>query len=524
MFRFILVAALVCVFGAVAHAMDPIWQGSAFDANTLVGKSAPSGSAPTLSPGGQNADANVDITINGLGTGGVNTTSAAGFKSNGSTVLKMFGTGTDAGACTALCDTLVGTGAGAALDSRDKMDTFVGWFAGGQMNTGASSGESTCFGYKACFAIISGSFNTALGLNALGTNSHAPSGLAVHDIAIGTDSFRQAYDANQYNVGIGVDTFINSGDTNSIGIGDGALAGSSTVQTTGVYNVAIGVNAMDGNSAGGVGGSETSSSHNVAVGAQAMRAITSAGNNVAVGFQAGLALTVGSSNVFVGQGAGKAQTGNGNNTYIGNGAGQAATTETFGLSIGFNVGSTNARTGSHNVLIGTDSSVDTPTAGSTNGSNNVNIANVLVGSGSNATNPAMCGIMMECVLGVLRGANFNVTTDQAIPILPLTASVIGHMSSATKYIVTRAYATNCSAAASTAVGGIYDATSKGGNALVAATQAYTPCASASTMQSLTLAAIAGTTVESGANLYLSLTTPQGSALTGDVYIMGYPIN
>ena len=41
---------------------------------------------------------------------------------------------------------------------------------------------------------------------------------------------------------------------------------------------------------------------------------------------------------------------------------------------------------------------------------------------ANNNNPTVCAIGMHCVLGVLRSANFNVTTDQSITIRPLSIS------------------------------------------------------------------------------------------------------
>jgi hypothetical protein len=42
------------------------------------------------------------------------------------------------------------------------------------------------------------------------------------------------------------------------------------------------------------------------------------------------------------------------------------------------------------------------------------------------------------------------------------------------------------------------------------------------MQTATVSA--ASIVETTANLYLSLTTPHGSALTGDLYVLGIPFN
>lgn len=111
------------------------------------------------------------------------------------------------------------------------------------------------------------------------------------------------------------------------------------------------------------------------------------------------------------------------------------------------------------------------------------------------------------LLGSLVGANFNVTTDQAIPI------------TATSYVIRKIIVTNTSASLTLAAGGIYTATSKTG-AIVGAGQVYSALTGASKFLDLTLAGAGLTDVLTGANIYLSLTTALGSAATADIYIFG----
>lgn len=111
------------------------------------------------------------------------------------------------------------------------------------------------------------------------------------------------------------------------------------------------------------------------------------------------------------------------------------------------------------------------------------------------------------VLGSLRGANMNVTTDQPITII----------STITKYSVDRVVVTNCSGTPTLAAGGLYTSASKGGSAIVGAGQAYTALSSSSTMLPLTLAIT--TSTFTATTLYLSLTTANGSAMTCDVYVI-----
>ena len=117
------------------------------------------------------------------------------------------------------------------------------------------------------------------------------------------------------------------------------------------------------------------------------------------------------------------------------------------------------------------------------------------------------------LLGSLIGANFDVTTDQQIVIFANPA----------KYILRRIVVTNASVSLSTAAGGIYTAVSKGGTAVVAASQTYSALTGSTLFLDLTLntSGSANITVKSSVpNLYFSLTTAQGSPATGDIYVFG----
>ncbi len=260
----------------------------------------------------------------------------------------------------------------------------------------------------------------------------------------------------------------------------------------------------------------------VAVGDQANYSTQTDAYSSYGGSQSGYAQTVASNNAYWGARTGVAATTGHDNTLDGAFAGATITTGNFNTIIGSKVGNTRLTTGSGNLVIGNgNSALDVPAAGSTN---NINISNVITGTIPGNSHPNVCVIGQQCIIGVLRTANLNVTTDQSITINPLTSGGDGYMPAATKYIVTGMFVTNCSTAASTAAGGLYDAASKAGNALVAAAQTYTSCASAATMQTATIASIATTTVETTATLYFSLTSGHGSAATGDVYVLGIPFN
>ena len=117
------------------------------------------------------------------------------------------------------------------------------------------------------------------------------------------------------------------------------------------------------------------------------------------------------------------------------------------------------------------------------------------------------------LLGKLVSADMNSTADQRIVMF----------SNPSKFILRRIVVTNASISLTTAAGGVYTAVSKGGVAVVAASQAYSSLTTSALFLDLTLSATgsASTTVKSSIpNLYLSLTTAQGAAATADVYVYG----
>ncbi len=117
-------------------------------------------------------------------------------------------------------------------------------------------------------------------------------------------------------------------------------------------------------------------------------------------------------------------------------------------------------------------------------------------------------------LGKLVSADMNVTTDQAI-----TITIPG---GATKYQVTGILFTNCSAniGGGTAAGTIYSAASKGGTVIygsVATTYTTLSAATTTYQPAITI------TITLTGNVFLSLTTSNGSVGTCDVYVFGMPL-
>ena len=126
--------------------------------------------------------------------------------------------------------------------------------------------------------------------------------------------------AGNYSVAVGHNSSNGSSTDYSV------LVGNKTAQyTTGANNVAVGYEA-------GLGVTGTSTFANtVAVGYQALTALTTGTSNTAVGYQAGAALTAAGSNTFFGYQAGYQSSSafSTDNTFIGSGAGSSLTTGAY---------------------------------------------------------------------------------------------------------------------------------------------------------------------------------------------------
>lgn len=278
-------------------------------------------------------------------------------------------------------------------------------------------------------------------------------------------------------------TFLSAPNGSSVSIGQGTAMHTST----GPWNIAI------GNSLG---------------------ALTSGFGFTAVGYQAGnVAGGAGKQyGTYLGQQAGLVHTGN-YSTFVGSTAGSGFTSGDRITVIGRNIGVAASRTGSRVILAGSGgNTVETPAAGT---SDYLNIENMIDGVTQQGTGPGLRIVGAISQIGVLKGANFNSTADQAI--------TIAIPAGATKYIITNIMVTNASANLTTAVGGFYTAASKGGTTLVANTQVYTSCSTATGVQRVTLATGAADNTYTATTQYLSLTTGQGSTATADVYVFGIPL-
>lgn len=209
--------------------------------------------------------------------------------------------------------------------SAQSSNTIWGLRAGNQLAPGTSGGatgtEETFFGYQAGYAVKQGGFNTAFGVNAIGSGgSCAPNVSSL--TAVGTDAMRNY-----------------CGGNGSTAIGTSALKNFSQNSFFGANNTAIGTSTMlNLNSSSGV-------------------------NNVALGENAC-------------QGASGSQSFN-NGVCVGQGTGGALTSASKFLVLGTGIGNSTLASASGVILIGSGN-----VAVDTNTSNSINIENIITATGT----------------------------------------------------------------------------------------------------------------------------------------------
>lgn len=131
------------------------------------------------------------------------------------------------------------------------------------------------------------------------------------------------------------------------------------------------------------------------------------------------------------------------------------------------------------------------------------------------------GVSPFNVIASLRSANFNETSDQPIVIPAQIAA----------FRLSNIIITNASTSLTTAEGGFYPQSAKGGTPIVAASQTFASLTTANGLMSATLASFGSGTRFSAATLaalpgsslfaiWLSLSTTQGAPATADVYLIG----
>ena len=218
-------------------------------------------------------------------------------------------------------------------------------------NTALTTGvDNTAVGDNALQSVTSGSYNSAFGAGALTSNSTGVSNSAfghgalrlntgANNTAFGTASLRNKTSGDN-NSAFGVNALY----TNATGSNNIAIGRNAGYYTTGSNNALIGYYA-------GYGGATSTFSNTVALGYQALTALTIGENNVAVGFQAGLSNTEGDDNVFVGGFAGQANTTGDNNAFVGRNAGYANISGSVNSFLGVSAGRYNT-TGYSNTFLG----------------------------------------------------------------------------------------------------------------------------------------------------------------------------
>lgn len=119
------------------------------------------------------------------------------------------------------------------------------------------------------------------------------------------------------------------------------------------------------------------------------------------------------------------------------------------------------------------------------------------------------------VLASLLSADFNTLSDQPLLIPPTI----------TAFAITGIIVCNSAISLTSAVGGFYPQSAKGGTPIVAASQVYSSLSSITKLLNCTIEAAALATRYSRTNvpdwaIYLALTTAQGVDATADVYLLG----
>ena len=281
----------------------------------------------------------------------------------------------------------IGQAAGGSITS-GTFNTIMGFGSGGSGMT--TAGSNTCIGNQCragadsnvCVGDLCGS--SSLGERNVGIGELALSlcgATDTHNVAIGVEALSDATGgANVNNVAIGRDAMKGSastaGVTGSVAIGQNAL----TAVTTGINNVAVGTNAMLNGTTGAAnacfgpsaGLNITTGSDNSFFGDSAGINLTTGDNNIAIGNLSRVG-SASSSNVTIGDNAGSANQGNSNVT-IGDGAANALGANcSFNVSLGFNsMSSISGATNSNNIAIG---QIAMAGSGSTTGSSD----NVAIG-------------------------------------------------------------------------------------------------------------------------------------------------
>jgi len=168
----------------------------------------------------------------------------------------------------------------------------------GNQVSGSTFSNTVAVGHEALTALTTGVNNTAVGLHASHNLEVGSNNVSLGNFALRTNETGGANTAIGYaalntttsgsNTAVGHQAAYYAGGSNS------AFGASALEYTTGSYNVAVGFQAARGVN------SESNFSNTVAIGREALTALTIGAGNTAIGYQAGDSLTTGSYNTVVG--------------------------------------------------------------------------------------------------------------------------------------------------------------------------------------------------------------------------------
>lgn len=221
-------------------------------------------------------------------------------------------------------------------------NVFIGYRSGYQFNSIGDTGYRNVFiGREAANSMRNGWSNVLIGYQAgYGNYSY---GNIQYNIGIGDSALYSCY--GSYNIGLGCRALYNasSGAQYNIAIGHNAFGGIS-YQTTGSHNIGIGMEALR---------DVTTGSYNISIGAYTMRGITTSSNNICIGYSSGISMYTGSNNIGIGTNALYAMSSGNNNIAIGSSSGYTLSTQSDNSFLGYNAGL--YITGSQNTFIGSQS-------------------------------------------------------------------------------------------------------------------------------------------------------------------------
>jgi hypothetical protein len=326
-----------------------------------------------------------------------------------------------------------------------RANVTAGWLSGtsnasfgvSSMPLTTTTGGSAAFGHSALSALTSGLYNNAFGWRALMNCTTGRENTAIGDQTLMTLT------TGNYNVGIGTLTLQNNNGNYNTGVGYRALLSN----TTGGGNCAFGPQAAINNKTG---------SNNAAFGYAALASDTTASSNSAFGTQA-LFKTVGAQNTGIGNAAAYYSTSGNNNTSVGHyssfnlstgennttlgtWAGQYLYASSNNVYLGYGAGDYYLHNaGDKNLLVGYRAFPAVYT-----GSNQLNLGNVLWGSGCSGTGQTAAGSL-----------SVGVTAPNASALLDLTSTTKG-------FLPPRMTATQAAAIATPAEGLMVYVTNTGG--------------------------------------------------------------